>query len=53
MLKVVYDTDKILIYMGDQGVELTIKEGIQLCTDLSHALQDIHVRLEEKDVKTD
>jgi len=39
-IQVVYDTKKVLITLGDHGIELTREEAEALFVDLGFALQD-------------
>ena len=47
-IQVVYKDDKVMIVLGEAGVELSRKEAEQLFVDLGHALQDMDVKNERE-----
>ena len=48
-IQVIYKRNKLLIVLGEQGVELSREEAEQLFVDLGHALQDMDTRKEKHD----
>lgn len=48
-VQVIFNENKYLIVLGDQGVELSRAEAEQLFVDLGYALQDQDIRKKEKD----
>ena len=47
-IQVIYKNDKVLIVLGEAGVELSRAEAEQLFVDLGHTLQDMDVKNEGK-----
>ena len=47
-IQVVYNKDKVMITLGEAGVELTRAEAEQLFVDLGHSLQDMDKENEGK-----
>ena len=47
-IQVIYKNDKVLIVLGEAGIELTRAEAEQLFVDLGHSLQDMDKENEGK-----